>query len=137
MQHQEHWRRLLLRTEETAQRYEEALRLQDNHAACRLCSDTESLEEYTYWRRMRNLFPYDRLFATSDMLVTKRHTDEQGLTSAERAELLTLKAGALGERYDSILDHLPQQKSMPHHCHFHLISFRRPGCDTIQAGAHT
>ncbi len=126
MQQHEHWRRLLLRTEETARRYEEAARQPSGATGCRLCADPESLAEYTYWRRMPNLFPYDRFFAKSDMLVIKRHTDERGLTQEEREELLALKSGVLGDMYDSLLDHLPRQKSIPHHCHFHLIEFRRP-----------
>lgn len=126
MQQQEHWRRLLLRTEETAHKYEEAARQQTGTGGCRLCADPVSIAEYTYWRLMPNLFPYDRLFAKSDMLVTKRHTDEWGMSPEEREELMVLKSGVLGDTYDSLLDHLPRQKSIPHHCHFHLIEFRRP-----------
>lgn len=125
MQQQEHWRRLLLRTEETARRYEEACAQQKADGGCRLCNDPESIEEYAHWRLMPNKFPYDRLFAKSDMLVIRRHADEYGLTDEERAELLSLKAGVLADRYDSLLDHLPRQKSIPHHYHVHLISFKR------------
>jgi hypothetical protein len=93
---------------------------------CRLCNDTESIREFEYWRLMPNKFPYDRFCSKSDMLVTKRHTDETGLTKQEREEYFKLKSEVLVDEYDSVLDHLPKQKSIPNHCHFHLISFKRP-----------
>ncbi len=126
MQKQEHWRRLLLRMEETACRYEEAQKEKEQSEGCRLCNDTESIAEYKYWRLMPNMFPYDRYFTKSDMLVTKRHTDERGLTKEEREEFLDLKSKVLTDQYDSILDHLPKQRSIPHHCHYHLVEFKRP-----------
>ncbi len=57
-----------------------------------MCSDKENIiEEYTHWVLMRNEFPYDRYFSKSDMLVTKRHTQEHELTDEEIAEFFTLK----------------------------------------------
>jgi diadenosine tetraphosphate (Ap4A) HIT family hydrolase len=125
-QPQEHWRRLLLRTEEVAKNYEAAQKNRLPGNGCRLCNDSETLAEYEYWRVMPNAFPYDRYFTKSDMLVLKRHTDELGLTDAEYKELLQLKSTVLMHEYDHLLDNLPKQKSIPHHCHFHLISFKRP-----------
>ena len=124
-QPQEHWRRLLLRTEETAKRYEEAQKVTPPGNGCRLCNDPDSLAEYEHWRIMPNAFPYDRYFAKSDMLVLKRHSDERGLSKAEREEYFQLLNG-LADQYDSLLNHLAKQKTIPHHCHFHLISFKRP-----------
>lgn len=60
------------------------------------------------------------------MLVTKRHVDESGLTEEERRELFALKNTVLGERYHSTINHLPKMKSIPHHCHIHLVCFKAP-----------
>lgn len=122
----ERWRGLLLRTEETARRYEDAQKEKRKYPGCRLCNDTESIREFEHWRLMPNMFPYDRYFIKSDMLVIKRHTDERGLNEAEREEYMRLKSDVLADTYDSVLDNLPKQKSIPHHCHMHLISFKRP-----------
>lgn len=124
-QPQEHCRRLLLRTEETARRYEEAQVEKRAGGGCRLCADTESIAEYQYWRLMPNRFPYDRFFAKSDMLVLKRHSDERGLTEAEKAELFTLKNEVLADQYDHLFENLPKQKSIPHHFHLHLVTPKR------------
>jgi hypothetical protein len=75
---------------------------------------------------MPNKFPYDRYFAKSDMLVLKRHDDERGVTKEEREEYFKLKSEVLGDEYDSVLDYLPKQKSIPHHTHLHLIKIKRP-----------
>jgi len=125
IQKQEPWRRTLLRTEEMAQKYEEAQKENQEPEGCRLCNDTESIAEYEYWRLMPNMFPYDRYFTKSDMLVTKRHIDEHGLTQEEREEFLKLKNEVFADQYDSVLDNLPRQRSIPDHCHFHLIQFKR------------
>lgn len=126
MQKQEHWRRLLLRTEETATAYEAAQREQNSVGGCRLCADPDTIEEYTHWRLMPNRFPYDRLFEKSDMLVLRRHSDEYGLTQDERRELLHLKAEVLSDRYDGFLEQLPKQRSIPHHYHVHVVTYKRP-----------
>lgn len=126
MQEQEPWRRLLLRTEETAKQYEEAQKATPPSKGCRLCNDLESIAEYTHWRLMPNRFPYDRYFTKSAMLVSKRHTDETGLTAEERAEFFELKRDVFADEYDIIFENLPKQKSIPHHMHYHLVELKRP-----------
>lgn len=126
MQNQEHWRRLLLRTDKTAAAYEAAIAEGKPEGGCRLCSDKEAvLQEFEHWFLMDNRFPYDRYFSKSHMLVSKRHVKEADLNEAEKAEFQDLRNGYLSEHYDSILDHLPKQKSLPNHCHMHLIEVRR------------
>lgn len=131
MNEQEHIEALrLLRTTETARAYAQAKAAARPPEGCRLCADPDTLEEYTYWRRMPNRFPYDRYYERSDMLVLKRHATEPELTDAERAELSSLKASALGEHYDQLLENLPHKQSIPHHCHLHLVTIRPPASDT-------
>lgn len=115
-------RMLLLRTKETATRYEEALKTAPKNDECRLCSDLSTIKEFKYWRIVPNAFPYDRFFAISEMLVSKRHTDENGLSEEEIAEWRELKNTVLSDNYDHIFENLPKQKSIPHHIHYHLVT---------------
>lgn len=127
MQAQEHWRRLLLRTETTANQYAAAQAARDpNDTSCALCTDRATVADYTYWHVVPNKFPYDRYYSRSDMLVLKRHATEQELTAAELAEYRTLKAEVLSEEYDQILENLPQQTTIPEHFHVHLVVLRPP-----------
>lgn len=125
MQEQPHWRRLLLRSEEGAKAYEIAQQTMPKTEGCRLCNDPETITDYKYWRLVPNRFPYDRYFSKSEMLVSKRHVDERGLTSEEMSELYNLKT-ELAEEYDLIFENMPKQKSIPHHIHYHLVEIMRP-----------
>lgn len=124
MQKQPYWREILLRKEETAKRYDEfvANRKSDD---CLLCNSDEVFKEYDSWVVMHNKFPYDRYFAKSDMLVTKRHITDGQLNDMELAELQRLKHDALYIDYDSIIEHFPEQKSIPEHVHYHLVQYKR------------
>ena len=126
LQEQEPWRALLLRTPETAARYEEVKKNTPKTDGCRLCSDGRALQEFKHWYIMPNEFPYDRFFEKSDMLVSKRHTDEEGLNAEEIAEWRELKNTVLSDNYDHIFENLPKQKSIPHHIHYHLVTPYRP-----------
>jgi hypothetical protein len=123
---QPHWRRLLLRSEEAALKYEESIRNHTHSNICNLCNDNVStLKEFSHFKLMKNKFPYDRYFTKSDMLVSKRHVAEHELTEEERAELIAIKK-SLSDSYDSIIEHLPKQKSIPDHYHVHIVEFKRP-----------
>ena len=128
IQKQEAWRRTLLRTEETALKYESAQTETESGSAigCRLCDDPATIQDFKHWRLVPNAFPYDRYFSKSDMLVSKRHVDELGLSEVEKVELLKLKSEVLTNQYDIILENLPKQKSIPHHIHYHLVEIKRP-----------
>jgi len=124
MQLQENWRRLLLRTEETAAKYEAAQR-EPQQVGCKLCNDLETIYDFTHWRLMPNAFPYDKYFSKSIMLVTKRHTDEANLSTAELMEFRDIKKSNALAEYDTILEQLPKRKSIPHHLHYHIVTIRR------------
>ncbi len=126
IQQHEPWRRLLLRTDETATKYEEAQKTGPKTDGCRLCADEETIKEFTHWRLVPNAFPYDRFFSKSEMLISKRHTDENGLNAEEIAEWRELKNTVLSDSYDLVFENLPKQKSIPHHIHYHLVEIKRP-----------
>jgi hypothetical protein len=86
---------------------------------CPLC-DEQSIREFVYWRLIPNSFPYDRIAKKHDMLVTKRHVQEQDLTDDEKAELFHIKQNELDE-YPYIVEAHQKQKSIPHHFHLHFL----------------
>jgi hypothetical protein len=124
MQKQPYWREILLRTEETAKQYRDFIA---NRATpeCPLCTSPEVLHDYDNWILVRNKFPYDRYFEKSDMLITKRHITDAQLNDMELAELQRLKHDVLYINYDSIIEHFPEQKSIPEHVHYHLVQYKR------------
>jgi hypothetical protein len=124
MQKQPQWREILLRTEESAKQYSDYIANRDT-TECPLCTSDESIKEYDSWVLMRNKFPYDRYFSKSDMLVTKRHITDGQLSDMELAELQRLKHDVLYADYDSLIEHFPQQKSIPEHVHYHLVQYQR------------
>lgn len=125
MQEQLHWRRILLRTEETARKYEAEIAERDENSGCPLCKFEGVIKEFEHWVLMKNKFPYDRYFTKSDMIVTKRHVSERDLSDEEREELRSLKQNVLCADYDSLLEHMPAQQSIPKHTHLHLIKYKR------------
>jgi diadenosine tetraphosphate (Ap4A) HIT family hydrolase len=126
MQEQPHWRKLLLRTEESAAKYEKEIAERGDDASCALCLFETVVKEYEHWFLMTNKYPYDRYFTKSDMLVSKRHVPEQDLTKAELDEMRELIRSDLSTDYDSIIEHMPLQKSIPEHTHMHLVQYKRP-----------
>jgi hypothetical protein len=125
MQLQPHWRQTLLRTEKTAQAYEQYIKKRTSKSGCPLCESNEVFKEYEHWVLMHNKFPYDRYFSKSDMLVPKRHITEGQVSDVERAEFIHLKRDVLFTDYDSIIEHFPEQKSIPEHVHYHLVQYKR------------
>lgn len=129
MQEQPHWRRLLLRTEETAERYEREVKAKKvpGSSLCNMCADKDAIKkEFTHWVLMENIYPYDRYFSKSDMLVLKRHSDEAGLHAEEHDELFALKhSDELVDSYDALLENFSKQSSIPGHYHIHLIEYKR------------
>jgi hypothetical protein len=124
MQKQPYWREILLRKEDTAKKYDEYIAKREAKV-CPLCDSKEIITEYDSWVVMRNKFPYDRYFEKSDMLVTKRHITDAQLSDMELAELQRLKHDVLYTDYDSLIEHFPEQKSIPEHGHYHLVQYQR------------
>lgn len=111
----------MFRTQKTHDAYEQAkARGHLTSGVCRMCED-ETLVEFTNWRIITNLFPYDNIAQTHHLLIPKRHVIEQELTAQEVAELHNLKETKLNDTYTFIFEPLPKQKSIPQHFHLHLI----------------
>ena len=125
MQEQPHWRRLLLRSEATANRNHADFLARKADEGCPLCKSELAIQEFEHWIHKKNKYPYDRYFEKSDMLVSRRHVSDIDLNEAERNELDYLKTEVFHTDYDALLENLPVQRSIPEHAHYHLIQFRR------------
>ena len=79
-----------LRTPEMDQKYRDFVAGGGLDHECRLCAPTP-LKTFTYWKIIKNNFPYDRIARVHDMLVPIRHTREQELSDAELDELSQIK----------------------------------------------
>lgn len=109
------------RTEAMHEKYECEREQSVADDSCPMCS-SPSVSEFTHWRIVTNIYPYDAVAAVHDMLVTKRHTpSERTLTPEEYAELVELKETALNEAYTFVAEALPYNKSVPGHYHLHLL----------------
>ena len=60
------------------------------------------------------------------MLISNRHTDENGLTEEEVAEFRKLKNTEFSDEYDLLFENMPVQKSIPHHIHYHIVQIKKP-----------
>ena len=108
------------RTQATHDAYEAAKRAGHLRQGCRLC-EAETLHAFTHWREIPNTFPYDAVAAKHTMLIPKRHVQENELTDAEKAELLTIKRNAYLSQYNYLLESIQATMSIPAHYHVHLI----------------
>ncbi len=108
------------RTKETQERYDTLRENGHLDNGCRLC-DAKTLEEFTFWRIVGNMFPYDMISDVHHMLIPKRHVIETELTEEEEDELSEIKHTYLGKHYSYMLEALTGQKSIPEHLHFHII----------------
>ena len=113
----------LLRTKSGQEEYDAFKKEADFRDGCRLCK-ADSIEEFEYWRAIKNRFPYDRIAETHNMIIPKRHIDEVGLTDEEKKELVELKRSYIEENYHFILEATTGIKSIPKHFHLHLITVK-------------
>ncbi len=108
-----------LRTPETEARYAADI-ARGGLDECPLCK-RESVHEFTFWRIVSNLYPYDRFAKTHDMLVLRRHAGDSALTDEERGELAEIKYGYVQEHYNFMIEPVRRKKSIPEHSHLHLV----------------
>jgi len=113
----------LLRTKDGQEEYEAYKKEAGFRDGCSICK-ADSIEEFEYWRTIKNRFPYDRIAETHNMIIPKRHIDEVGLTGEEKKELFELKKTYIGENYHFIIEATTNIQSIPEHFHLHLIAVK-------------
>jgi len=109
-----------LRTPEGTARYKAYIKNGGLEGGCRICEET-TLKEFQGWKIIKNNFPYDKIAATHNMIVSKRHADEHGLSTDEWSELTKIKNEYLHKEYDYFIEATHRKKSIPAHFHLHLI----------------
>lgn len=109
------------RTPQKQEEYREIREHFKNSHICALCEKT-SVEEYEYWRIVKNDYPYDRIAKVHDMLIPKRHITEEFFNDEENLELKEIKKKLLDSDYEFIIETTKQKKSIPEHFHLHLVT---------------
>lgn len=109
------------RTQATHDQYQTDIANGHLDNGCPLCDKEEKCEEFTHWRIVSNKYPYDDISKQHDMIIPKRHVDEDGITTEEWAELKELKRTVLNDRYEFAFESLPRRRSIPAHFHLHLL----------------
>ncbi len=82
---------------------------------------------FSYWKILKNIFPYDQIAEEHDLIIPKRHfRKESEMTEEERAELVHIKTHRLsrGKKYDFIWENFAHMRSVEHY-HLHLLRFKR------------
>lgn len=113
-----------LRTRATEAKYDAVKASGEMDGACPLCDERETLKAFTYWRVVENLFPYDRVAKTHHMVVLLRHAPLEELTAEEKQEFEKIKNEYIHEHYEFFIEPSPKKRSIPAHCHFHMITVK-------------
>ena len=108
------------RSPENKKRYDEYSAALPAGPACLLC-EKPSLKEFTHWRIVENIFPYDLVAKVSHMIIPSQHKTESDLTDVEEQEFKDIKINYLQNQYDYILENTHKNKSLPHHFHLHIL----------------
>lgn len=120
-----------MRTAATLKKYKMYRERRGNDASCDFCKK-KAPEHKTFakWKIVKNLFPYDKIAETHDMLIPNRHfVCENEMNASEREELVRLKVEILAslprsKRYHAILENFQHSRTVAHY-HIHLIRLRK------------
>ncbi len=96
---------------------------------CDFCDENAVNKQwaFTYWKILKNIFPYDLIAEEHDLIVPKRHfKKESEMTAEERSELVYLKTHKLSKskKYDFTWENFAHTRSVEHY-HLHLLRFKR------------
>lgn len=116
-----------LRTKETEEIYQRD-KILFPFDYCPFCDENKRKNlktEYKYWLILPNDYPYDLVFSVSDLLICKRHVqNEVDLTVEEMEELVSIKRQVKkGEYYSVIWENTHPRQTIPPHYHVHFLTF--------------
>lgn len=109
-----------LRSEKTQASYD-AYRANQVPGVCALCEKETIVEDFSLWKIVENIFPYDAIASLHHMIASKRHVKEADLIKEEIEELAKIKREYIMKRYDNIIESTHRTISIPSHFHLHLI----------------
>lgn len=85
------------------------------------------IHSYKHWHIITNLFPYDKITQTHNMLIPKRVFGKMADCNKEEwQEYKTILNQFETEKYyDAILENFSKNKSISRHLHLHLIVWKK------------
>lgn len=87
-------------------------------------NEVPAISEWKYWRLINNDFPYDAVYKTCHMLVTKEEApDWDDLSEEARDEYFRIRTDYLLDTYDQIIENCPSTRSVKGIYHKHLVDF--------------
>ena len=115
-------RNILNRTPETRARYDAHI----NGTHIIPDDPDELIADFVHWKIIKNKFPYDAIFSTHHMIVSKRiFSSLEEATEAEYTEYLTIKKKLDADGfYDLLLENFHKNQSKPKHCHIHILVWK-------------
>lgn len=88
---------------------------------CDICEKAPLVKEFTYWKIVDNIFPWDYIAKIQHMAVPKRHVVYEELSDEEKKEYDEIKVGYIEREYDIMAEATNKMKTIPSHFHMHLI----------------
>jgi diadenosine tetraphosphate (Ap4A) HIT family hydrolase len=115
-----------VRTPETEAKYRAYLAEQKS-GHCPFCIDLNErviIKKFKHWFISENLFPYDRVYSLSHMLIPLRHVENYwDWSDEERQEFLEIRRElAEAKGYDELLENFPVARTQIHY-HLHLLAY--------------
>ena len=83
------------------------------------------LQDFVYFYIVKNAFPYDSVFALSDMLISRRkfaHVWEMNVLEHEEYMSILERLNRSGI-YSVVMDNFDNGRSVPGHFHVHLLRY--------------
>lgn len=83
------------------------------------------IREWEFWVLVENEFPYDKIAKKHSLLVAKRHfVHDDEMDILEREEMYAIKKEfAESREYDSLLENLSHNRTVPGQYHLHCLKF--------------
>ena len=114
---------IALRKPETQDKYDKHKMTEAFMQKCVLCH-ASSLQDFRFWKIIKNDFPYDVITDVHHMLVPVRHSIEPDLTDEEREEFREIKNSYLEMHYGGMYENMHGGQTIPAHMHIHLFVFK-------------
>tara|TARA_B100000745_G_scaffold64494_1_gene38053 strand:+ start:1501 stop:1851 length:351 start_codon:yes stop_codon:yes gene_type:complete len=111
-----------LRSQKTSLKYRNFKRKLSKDHGCPLCQ-LNSIKNFSFWKIVKNDFPYDKVATNHDMLMPIRCTTEENLTAEEKLELEMIKS-TTAQSYDLLAESTLKTMSVASHYHIHLLDIR-------------
>ncbi len=117
-----------LRTTEMKVKYAENMSQYEDFSGTKNFDEDKEriIHSYTHWHIITNLFPYDKIAQTHDMLVPKRTFGKMSECNKDEWDeyktiITQFEADAY---YDAILENFSRNRSVSKHLHLHLLVWK-------------